>query len=114
MNEPTPAAEGAAPALLQPQTVISALRQVVDPELQYNIVDIGLVYEAIIESPTQVKVIMTLTSPGCPYGPVIIHEVKEAVKGLGVTDVSIDITWDPPWSPDRMSDEAKLDLGFDL
>ncbi len=114
MNDtPAPAPAADPTAGLQPATVKSTLRQVVDPELQYNIVDLGLIYDVVIESPA-VRVIMTLTSPGCPFGPVIIHEVKEAVKSLGVTEVHIDITWEPAWSPDRMSEEAKLDLGFDL
>lgn len=99
--------------VLPPETVMDSLRQVIDPELHYNIVDLGLVYGVEVDLPSA-RVTMTLTSPGCPYGPLIIHEVKETVKSLGVEDVAIDIVWDPPWGPDRMTEELKLELGFDL
>jgi metal-sulfur cluster biosynthetic enzyme len=117
MNEaPVPSAPApeSAGSTASAEAIRACLRQVIDPELQYNIVDLGLIYETRAESPTTARVIMTLTSPGCPFGPMIIHETKEAVKTLGFAEVNIDITWDPPWSPDRMSEEAKLDLGFDL
>ena len=94
--------------------VWDALRKVVDPELHYNIVDIGLVYEVDVTKAPDVHINMTLTSPGCPFGPLIIHEVKTGVGAAGARNVSIDIVWDPPWSPERMSEEAKLDLGFDV
>jgi metal-sulfur cluster biosynthetic enzyme len=110
MSDTPPPAEFPA---LTPDTVRATLRQVVDPEIQYNIVDLGLIYDVRLEPPV-VRVIMTLTSPGCPYGPMILHDVKEAVKTLGVSEVAIDVIWDPPWSPEKMSEEARLDLGFDL
>jgi len=93
--------------------VFDALRLVIDPELHYNIVDLGLVYDATVRN-KEVHVDMTLTSMGCPFGPVLIHESKMAVAALGAEPVSIDIVWDPPWSPDRMTDEAKLELGIDV
>lgn len=98
---------------LTEDTVWDALRKVVDPELHYNIVDLGLVYGVTVRKP-DVHVDMTLTSPGCPYGPLIVHDVKTNIGHVGADNVSIDIVWDPPWGPDKMSEEAKLDLGFDM
>lgn len=92
----------------------SALSLVVDPELHMNIVDLGLVYEVTMENGLA-TVQMTLTTPGCPYGPYILHEVDMACKSQpGVEDVNIEVVWDPPWSPEMMSEEARLELGFDL
>lgn len=100
---------------MTPETVMTALKQVIDPELHFNIVDLGLVYEVRVNRP-EVDVDMTLTSPACPFGPILIHDVKMTVAGLGVEtdDVNIELVWDPPWGPDKMSDEAKLELGFDV
>ena len=92
--------------------VIEALHGVEDPELGMDIVEIGLFYEAEIEG-SNVKIIHSLTSMGCPAGPMIqedIHNVASSVPG--VEDVEIELTWDPPWTPDRMSDDAKFILGF--
>ena len=92
--------------------VIEALRQVEDPELGMDIVDLGLLYDVEVEGP-RVKVTHTLTSMGCPVGPMIqedIHRVTSEVEG--VEDIDIELTWDPPWSPDRMSDDAKFILGI--
>ncbi|MFT5122092.1 MAG: metal-sulfur cluster biosynthetic enzyme [Candidatus Omnitrophota bacterium] len=90
------------------------LRNVIDPEIHYNIMDIGLIYDVGLNDAGEADIQMTLTSPGCPYGPMIIHDVKENVKSLGISQVNIEVVWDPPWSPEKMSDEAKLELGFDL
>ena len=92
--------------------VIEALHGVEDPELGMDIVEIGLFYEAEIEG-ANVKIIHSLTSMGCPAGPMIqedIHSVASQVPG--VEDVEIELTWDPPWTPDRMSDDAKFILGI--
>ncbi len=94
--------------------VRDALRNVIDPEIQYNIVDLGLIYTVAVPSQEKVDIEMTLTSPACPFGPMIIHDVRESVLALGPEDVQIELVWQPPWSPEHMSDEAKLDLGFDL
>ena len=99
---------------LTKDVVYDALRHVVDPEIQYNIVDLGLIYEVTVGEQNQVAVQMTLTSPACPFGPMILHDVREASLSVGASDVEIDLVWTPPWGPERMSDEAKLDLGFDL
>ncbi|MEX2607475.1 MAG: iron-sulfur cluster assembly protein [Kiritimatiellia bacterium] len=94
--------------------VRGALRNVIDPEIQYNILDLGLIYSVKLLEDKTVGVEMTLTSPACPFGPMIIHDVRESCLSVGAEDVQIDLVWQPPWSPERMSEEAKLDLGFDL
>ena len=101
----------AAVARLTKESIFEQLKQVEDPEIRYNIVDLGLVYDAKIDK-GMVIVEMTLTSPSCPVGPYIISEVENVVKKLpGVTGVTVEIVWEPLWSPDRMSDEAKVELG---
>ncbi len=94
--------------------VRDVLRNVIDPEIQYNILDLGLIYEVKVQSDKTVGVQMTLTSPACPFGPMIIHDVRESCLSVGAEDVQIDLVWQPPWSPENMTEEAKLDLGFDL
>ena len=95
------------------EQVREALKQVIDPELGINIVDLGLVYETNVSDAGKVDVIMTLTSPGCPLGPVIQGEVTQALQGLfGVGDVAITIVWTPRWTPDMMSEDARLELGY--
>jgi len=92
--------------------VIEALRQVEDPELGMDIVDLGLLYDVEVNGP-KVKVIHSLTSMGCPVGPMIqedIHRVASELPGVG--EVEVELTWDPPWTPDKMSDDAKFILGF--
>jgi metal-sulfur cluster biosynthetic enzyme len=92
--------------------VFEALHQVEDPELGMDIVELGLLYDAEIEGP-KVKVIHSLTSMGCPAGPMIQEDIHRVVSELpGVDDVEIELTWDPPWTPERMSDDAKFILGF--
>jgi metal-sulfur cluster biosynthetic enzyme len=92
--------------------VFEALHQVEDPELGMDIVELGLLYDAEVEGP-KVKVIHSLTSMGCPAGPMIQEDIHRVVSELpGVEDVEIELTWDPPWTPERMSDDAKFILGF--
>jgi len=89
-----------------------ALRQVIDPDLMINIVDLGLVY-SINRIDRQVVISMTLTSPACPNGPQIMSEAKRSLERLdGVDAAEIKLTMDPAWSPDRMSDEARDHLGM--
>ncbi len=92
--------------------VLEALRQVEDPELGMDVVDLGLVYDVEIEGETA-KVIYSLTSMGCPAGPLIAQDMERvALEVPGVEDVALELTFDPPWTPDRMSDDAKFILGF--
>ena len=92
--------------------VVEALRQVEDPELGMDIVDLGLLYDVEVEGP-KVKVIHSLTSMGCPAGPMIQEDIQNVASSLdGVDEVEIELTWDPPWTPERMSDDAKFILGF--
>jgi metal-sulfur cluster biosynthetic enzyme len=94
------------------EEVVQALRQVEDPELGMDIVDLGLMYDVELEN-GRVKVIHTLTSMGCPVGPLIQQQIDEVVRALpGVDDVEVELTWDPPWTPDKMSEDAKFILGF--
>ena len=96
------------------EDMLEVLKQVVDPELHMNIVDLGLVYEVTQQHDT-VAVDMTLTSPGCPYGPYLLHGVKQALLPLrDINDVEINIVWEPLWGPERMTEEARLELGFDV
>lgn len=92
--------------------LIEALKQVIDPELMINIIDLGLVYD-IQQADGKVQVEMTLTSPACPAGPQIIHQSKMALERLeGVTEANIKLVMSPPWSPERMTDEARDQLGI--
>ena len=97
----------------KPEEMMEALKDVYDPDLGINIVDMGLVYEVRLEG-TTAFVDMTLTSPACPYGPMLISETQQAIKNLdGVEEVNVELVWDPPWTQDRLSDDIKLDLGLD-
>lgn len=97
--------------------VREALKQVIDPELFVNVVDLGLIYEVKINEQeggqSDVSVDMTMTSPACPAGPQLLSQSKEAVGRLeGVGDVEIKLVMDPPWTPDRMTDDARDQLGI--
>ena len=94
------------------EEVIDALRAVEDPELGMDIVDLGLLYDVAVEGP-KVHVTFSLTSMGCPVGPMIEEQIRDTVSGMpGVEEVESELTWDPPWSPEKMSDDAKFILGF--
>lgn len=98
---------------LNKDLIMEMLKDVYDPELGINIVDLGLVYDAIISEENDVQVVMTLTSMGCPLGPVIFDEVQRALGGLmGIGNVDVKIVWSPPWSPDMMSEDARDELGI--
>ena len=89
------------------------LRTVFDPEIPVNIWDLGLVYAVNIGDNGHVKVTMTLTAPACPVAGDIVRDVQEKVEGLpGVLDCHVQLTFDPPWNKDMMTEEAKLELGF--
>jgi len=93
--------------------IIETLQTVFDPELPANIYDLGLVYGIDISDTGYVNITMTLTAPGCPVAGEIIGEVDSKVRQVeGVTDANVMLTFDPPWSRDRMTEEAKLELGM--
>ena len=98
------------------EKIWDALRQVYDPEIPSNIVELGLVYVVAaepVDGGHRVKVVMTLTAPACGIGPVIVDDVRRRVLGLpGVKDAEVELVFDPPWDPSRMSEAAKLQLGF--
>jgi metal-sulfur cluster biosynthetic enzyme len=96
-----------------PETVRKALRAVKDPELNLNIIDIGLVYDIDVTEGGDVLVRMTLTSPGCPAGAEIIQNVKEVAGDLeGVSSVDVELVWDPYWTPEMMDPRVKAFLGY--
>ncbi len=97
---------------LKPEEIRELLREVYDPELGVNIVDLGLVYE-IRNDDGDVYIRMTLTTPGCPLHDTIVSAVERLLEGQpGIRSVKVDIVWNPPWAPDKMSEEAKRQLGF--
>ncbi|SMX42826.1 SUF system Fe-S cluster assembly protein [Actibacterium lipolyticum] len=119
MTQPSEQLEGA--PLIKPSTtdhplydsVVEACRTVYDPEIPVNIYDLGLVYTIEIDGENAVKVMMTLTAPGCPVAGEMPGWLAEAIEPLaGVKQVDVEITWDPPWGMEMMSDEARLELGF--
>jgi metal-sulfur cluster biosynthetic enzyme len=98
--------------MLQPETIRQALRQVKDPELDLNIIDLGLVYDVEVAD-GDVRINMTLTSPGCPAGPMITNDAYKVVRAIdGVKDVDIDIVWEPYWTPDRIDPKVRAMMGF--
>ena len=104
--ETSPPAEGS----LTPDAVKTALCQVKDPEVGLNIVDLGLVYDIVVDE-GEVHVKMTLTSPGCPAGPEIMQDADQTVRKLdGVTDVEIELVWEPFWSPERIDPRVRAFL----
>jgi metal-sulfur cluster biosynthetic enzyme len=94
------------------EDVTDALRDVIDPELGLDFVELGLIYDIAVEGPS-VRVTYTLTSPGCPIGPQVSEQIEEFVSELdGVEEVVPTMTFSPPWTPERMSEDAKFALGF--
>jgi metal-sulfur cluster biosynthetic enzyme len=99
--------------MLTPDSVRKALRAVKDPELNLNIIDIGLVYDIEIGTAGEVEVRMTLTSPGCPAGTEIIDDVKRVVSDMEeVKSVEVELVWDPYWTPEKMDPRVRAFLGF--
>lgn len=110
----TPAETAAAPAAGGPSLdqVKLVLRRVKDPELNLNIVDLGLIYDIVVDGPV-VNVDMSLTSPGCPSGPEIMGEAEKQLRTVpGVEDVKMNLVWTPPWTPDRIEPRVRTYLGF--
>jgi FeS assembly SUF system protein len=99
-------------AALGPQ-IVTALSTVFDPEIPVNIYDLGLIYEVLVDASSRVGIRMTLTAPACPAAEFLPIRVKNAIAAVaGVTDAIVDVVWDPPWTRDRMSEAAKLQLGL--
>jgi len=93
--------------------IVKALSKVFDPEIPVNIYDLGLIYEVIVDASNHVGIRMTLTAPACPAAQFLPGQVRNAVASVpGVAEATVDIVWDPPWTRERMSDAAKLDLGM--
>jgi metal-sulfur cluster biosynthetic enzyme len=112
-STPAPAPTGGSELSSDEEQMIEALRSVIDPELMINIVDLGLVYTITQGDEGKVHVDMTLTSPSCPAGPQIVHQSKTALEQLpGVTEAKIRIVMSPPWTPARMTDDARDQLGI--
>lgn len=104
---------GDAAALASEDVLIEAMRTVYDPEIPVNIYDLGLVYDVSQAENGDVAIKMTLTAPGCPVAGELPGWVADAVAAVdGVGEVEVTLVWDPPWSPDRMSDDARLALDF--
>ena len=98
--------------MVTPEAVKKALRQVKDPELGLNIMDIGLVYDVTVSEEGEVKITMTLTSPGCPSGAEIMQDARMVLTDLaGVRSVEIDLVWEPYWTPERMDPRVRAFLG---
>ena len=93
--------------------MVDALREIFDPEIPVNIMELGLVYDVWVDAAGVAGIRMTLTAPGCPAAQSLPVEVAHKVKAVpGVSDAKVDVVWDPPWTKDRMSDAAKLQLGM--
>ncbi len=93
--------------------VIHILKNTFDPEIPVNIYDLGLIYEISVDNDFNVKIIMTLTAPNCPVVDELVNGIYESILGIqDVKGVDINLTFDPPWNKDMMSDEAKLELGY--
>ena len=115
-NDPEAGTEGdisASPADTLKEDVIAAIRECYDPEIPVNIYDLGLIYEVNVSASPKVELVMTLTSPHCPVAEILPAQVKSRVELVeGVDEVDLELTWDPPWTPEQMSEAAKLELGF--
>lgn len=108
----TPAGDAAAPGAVSADQARLALRRVKDPELNLNIVDLGLVYDIVVDG-SAVRVDMSLTSPGCPSGPEIMGEAEQQLRTVpGVTDVVMNLVWSPPWTPERIEPRVRAYMGF--
>ena len=116
MSEEVQDIESKSPSLDVPdlrEKIMTALKTVYDPEIPVDVYELGLIYEISIYPINNVHVLMTLTSPSCPSAEAIPTEVEQKIKSIaGVNDVKVEITWDPPYSQDMMSEAAKLELGF--
>lgn len=111
-NSPVPARPHLDPALLESH-IVDALRTVYDPEIPLNIYDLGLIYDLKVDDEGRVEILMTLTSPGCPVAQTFPDTVAANVEAVeGVSSCQVELSWDPPWTPERLSEAARLQLGL--
>jgi len=95
------------------EAIVKKLKTIYDPEIPVDIYELGLIYDVMVNTDYEVKILMTLTSPNCPVAESLPREVEEKVKSIEhIKDAEVEITFDPPWSKDLMSEEAKLELGM--
>ena len=95
------------------EKIVKVLKTIYDPEIPVDIYELGLIYDVMVNTDHEVKILMTLTTPNCPVAESLPQEVEERVKSLDmVKDAEVEITFDPPWTQDLMSEEAKLELGL--
>lgn len=95
------------------EKIVRVLKTIYDPEIPVDIYELGLIYDVMVNEDDEVKILMTLTTPNCPVAESLPQEVEEKVKSLDeVKDAEVEITFDPPWTQDLMSEEAKLELGM--
>jgi FeS assembly SUF system protein len=93
--------------------IIENLKEVFDPEIPVNIYDLGLIYSVDVDEDNEANIVMTLTAPGCPVIDILMEDVRKAAASVvGIKNVNIELTFDPPWDKSMMSEEAKLELGF--
>ena len=93
--------------------VIEEIKKIYDPEIPVNIYELGLIYKIEVDEKNKVDIVMTLTSPNCPVAESLPNEVKDNIKKVeGVSDVNLNIVWEPPWDKDKMSEAAKLELNL--
>ena len=116
-SPPAPPGESDAPANpsteITPDTVRHALRKVKDPELNLNIIDLGLVYTITVDEANKIVVDMSLTSPGCPAGPQIMHDVERTIQAMpGAGKVVINLVWEPYWTPERIEPKVRAYMGL--
>jgi FeS assembly SUF system protein len=95
------------------EKIVKELKSIFDPEIPVDIYELGLIYDVFVNEDNEVKILMTLTSPNCPVAETLPQEVQEKIKSIDeVKTAEVEITFDPPWTRDLMSEEAKLELGF--
>ena len=95
------------------EKIVKELKSIFDPEIPVDIYELGLIYDVFVDEDNEVKILMTVTTPNCPVAETIPQEVEEKIKSIDeVKTAEVEITFDPPWTKDLMSEEAKLELGF--
>ena len=95
------------------EKIVKELKSIFDPEIPVDIYELGLIYDVLVNEDNEVKILMTLTTPNCPVAETLPQEVEEKIKSIDeVKTAEVEITFDPPWTKDLMSEEAKLELGF--